>query len=342
MGVEAVTPDRRGPAQPRVHILATGGTIAGRGDAESEYRYRPSEVDVSTLIDSVPALRDAAAVTAEQFAQIASQDIGRAAWVDLAKRINALFAAGATDGIVLTHGTDTAEETGYFLHLVVNSNLPVVITGAMRPASSLSADGPLNLFNAVAVAADRKARGRGVLMVINDDIHSARDVTKSHTTDVHTFTSPGPGLIGAVSFGRARYFRHPVRRHTFESEFSVERHGSLPRVDILYAHADMAVDLVQASAAGGARGIVLAGVGNGNAPANVVHALAEVARDGVVVVRSTHVGSGDVVRNAEVDDDRLGFVAADQLNPQKSRVLLQLCLAQNMDSAAVQEAFFRY
>jgi L-asparaginase len=180
------------------------------------------------------------------------------------------------------------------------------------------------------------------MLVINDDIHSARDVTKSHTTDVHTFTSPGPGLIGAVSFGKTRYFRHPVRRHTFESEFTVERLARLPRVDILYAHADMSVDLVRASMAGGARGIVLAGVGNGNAPARVVDALAEAARAGVVVVRSTHVGSGDVVRNAEVDDDALGFVAADQLNPQKSRVLLQLCLAQNVGSVAVQDAFYRY
>lgn len=325
-----------------MHILATGGTIAGRGEADSEYRYSPSEVDVETLIDAVPAVRDIATVTAEQFAQIASQDMGATEWIGLARRINALLASGTKDGLVLTHGTDTAEETGYFLHLVVKSDRPVVVTGAMRPASSLSADGPLNLFNAVAVAADQNARWRGVMLVINDNVHSARDVTKSHTTDVQTFNSSGPGLLGAVSFGRTRYFRYPVRRHTYESEFSVEHIERLPRVDILYAHADMSVDLLRASLAAGASGIVLAGVGNGNAPAAVVRELAAAAKQGVVVVRSTHVGSGEVIRNAEVDDDALGLVAADQLNPQKSRVLLQLCLAHGMDRAAVQDAFIRY
>jgi L-asparaginase len=212
----------------------------------------------------------------------------------------------------------------------------------MRPASSLSADGPLNLYNAVAVAADERACGRGVIVVVNDNLHCARDVTKSNTTDVQTFTSPGPGLLGSVSFGRIRYFRHPTRRHTVDSEFSVESIDTLPRVDILFAHADMSADLVNASRAAGAKGIVIAGVGNGNVPGTVMSALAEAAEKGVIVVRSTRVGSGEVIRNAEIDDDALGLVAADQLSPQKSRVLLQLCLTRGMNRDAIQDAFFRY
>ncbi len=326
----------------RVRILATGGTIAGEAAGATEARYRSAEIGVGPLIAAVPGVRSLAILHGEQFSQTGSQDMNEELWCSLAARINVLFNTTEADGVVVTHGTDTAEETGYFLQLCVRSRCPVVLTGAMRPASSLSADGPLNLYNAVAVAADRNAQGRGVIVVINDDLHSAREVTKSNTTDVHAFISPGPGLLGTASFGKVRYFRSPSRRHTADSEFSIDSATRLPRVDILYAHAGIAPDLVGSSVSHGARGIVVAGVGNGNVPAGVVRALAEAAKSGVVVVRSTRVGSGEVARGIEVDDDALGFVAADQLNPQKSRVLLQLCLAHGMDRAAVQEAFYRY
>ena len=218
----------------------------------------------------------------------------------------------------------------------------MVLTGSMRPATALSADGPLNLFNAVSVAADRDARGRGTIVAINDDLHSARDVTKSSTTDVQTFVSPGPGLLGTASYGRIRYFRHPTHLHTTATEFSVGDRHSLPRVDILYAHANMPPDLVRASVSLGAKGIVIAGMGNGNIPADVAQALADAVDAGVSVVRSSRVGSGDVGRNVEVDDDGLGLVASDQLNPQKSRVLLQLCLAHGLQGRSIQDAFYRY
>ena len=201
-----------------------------------------------------PDCRDVATLTGEQFSQVGSQDMNDGLWLRLAARVNALFAADEADGIVITHGTDTAEETGYFLHLVVGSERPVVLTGSMRPSTALSADGPLNLFNAVSVAADPDARGRGTIIAINDDLHSARDVTKSSTTDVQTFVSPGPGLLGTASYGRIRYFRHPTHVHTRSSEFSVENVDSLPRVDILYAHANMPPDLVRASVSLGAQG----------------------------------------------------------------------------------------
>jgi L-asparaginase len=212
----------------------------------------------------------------------------------------------------------------------------------MRPATSLSADGPLNLYNAVAVAADHDAWGRGVIVVLNDDLHSARDVTKANTTDVHAFVSPGPGLLGTASYGRIRYYRRPTRRHTAASPFSVNGIGRLPRVDILYGYANMPADLVHASVSRGARGIVMAGMGNGNLSSDAVGALAEAVDNGIVVIRSTRVASGEVARNVEVDDDTLGFVAADGLNPQKSRVLLQLCLMSGMDREAVQAAFYQY
>lgn len=326
----------------RVHILATGGTIAGTAPSPVDPGYRSGGLGVSALLDGVNGLRDVATLTTEQFSQVGSQDMNDGLWLDLARRVNALFAANEADGIVITHGTDTAEETGFFLHLVVTSQRPVVLTGSMRPATSLSPDGPLNLFNAVSVAADPHARGRGVIIAINDDLHSARDVTKSSTTDVQAFVSPGAGLLGTASYGRIRYFRYPTHPHTSDSDFSVGGEVALPRVDILHAHANMPADLVRASASLGAQGIVIAGVGNGNVPTEVASTLAEIAGSGVIVVRSSRVGSGDVGRNIELDDDTLGFVAADQLNPQKSRVLLQLCLARGLRRGPIQTAFSRY
>jgi L-asparaginase len=326
----------------RVHILATGGTIAGSGPSHVDAAYHAGGVGVDVLLDAVPGLRAVATVTSEQFSQVGSQDMNDRLWLMLAARVNALFSGDQAEGVVITHGTDTAEETGYFLHLVVKSERPVVLTGSMRPSTALSADGPLNLFNAVSVAADPDAWGRGAIIAINDDLHSARDVTKSSTTDVQTFVSPGPGLLGTASYGRIRYFRHPTHLHTSATEFSVDRQDALPRVDILYAHASMPADLVRASVASGAQGIVIAGMGNGNIPAEVARSLADAVDSGVSVVRSSRVASGDVGRNIEVDDDGLGLIACDQLNPQKSRVLLQLCLAHGLQRGAIQDAFYRY
>jgi L-asparaginase len=325
-----------------VRILATGGTIAGSASSEVDPAYRSGNMAVEALIRAVPDLARLGEVTGEQMARIGSQDMNDALWLALAARINGLFASDQAEGAVVTHGTDTLEETAYFLHLVVKSERPVALTGAMRAATSLSPDGPLNLYNAVAVAADPEARGRGAIVVLNDDLHSARDVTKSNTTDVQTFVSPGPGLLGTASYGRIRYFRRPARAHTLASELSVDGLQELPRVDILYAHAQMPIDLIEASVSRGARGIVVAGVGNGNLSAPAAATLSRATKEGVVVVRSTRVVSGDVGRNVEIDDDVFGFVAADQLNPQKARVLLQLCLTKSADRASIQEAFYRY
>ncbi len=330
------------PGLARVRILATGGTIAGAGPSDIDPAYKPGDLAVEALIRAVPRVRTLAEVSGEQIAQIGSQDMDDALWLKLAARVNALFSADEADAVVVTHGTDTMEETAYFLHLVTRSERPVVLTGAMRPPTSLSPDGPLNLYNAVAVAADPDAAGRGAIVVLNDDLHCGRDVTKANTTDVQAFESPGPGLLGTASYGKIRYYRRPSRLHTQAAEWSVSGLDRLPRVDIVYAHAGMPVDLIEASVSLGARGLVVAGMGNGNPTAPAVAALASVAKRGIVVVRSSRVVSGDVTRNVEVDDDALGFVAADQLNPQKARVLLKLCLTRTSDPAAIQDAFYRY
>jgi L-asparaginase len=307
---------------PQVVVLATGGTIAGAAPSPTDPGYDPSKVSVDVLLEAVPELAKLARVRGEQIAQVASQDMTDVIWLKLAQRIGALLAKDDVAGVVVTHGTDTMEETAFFLHLVVRSEKPVVLTGAMRAGTSLSPDGPLNLFNAVGVAADPEARGRGVMLVMNDAVHGARRVTKSDSTGLGTFVSRNGGPLGRVYYGRARFHGRPTRRHTAASEFSVEGRKELPRVDIVYAHANLRGDLIAAAAKAGTKGIVLAGVGNGNASAGALDALATVAKEGVAVVRSSRVGSGIVLRNHEIDDDAFGFVAGDDLSPQKARILL--------------------
>jgi L-asparaginase len=245
-------------------------------------------------------------------------------------------------GIVITHGTDTIEETAYFLNLVVKTKKPVVMTAAMRPSTALSADGPLNFFNAVAVAADKDAAGRGVLVVVNDWIHGASSLTKTSTTAVQTFLSPLSGLIGTVTYGDVEFYRLPVGRHTTESDFSLEGVTTLPRVDIIMAHENMDGALIDAAVGAGAKGIVVAGVGNGNMTAAAVNALAKHSKAGIVCVRASRVTTGRVGRNVELDDDKLGLVAALDLNPQKARVLLRLALLRTRTNADLQRLFEEY
>jgi L-asparaginase len=246
------------------------------------------------------------------------------------------------DGVVITHGTDTIEETAYFLNLVVKSRKPVVLTAAMRPSTALSADGPLNFFNAVAVAANKEAAGRGVLVVINDWIHGASSLTKTSTTAVQTFLSPLRGLIGTVAYGDAEFYRGPVGKNTIDSEFSLEKVTALPRVDIVMAYENMDGALIDAAVAAGAQGVVVAGVGNGNMTKAALDALAAQAKKGIVCVRSSRVATGNVGRNVEVDDDKLGLVASLDLNPQKSRVLLRLALTRTKDPKQIQRYFVEY
>jgi L-asparaginase len=332
----------RDPSLPRLRLLATGGTIAGAQTGGDQRGYKAAAFSMDALIAAVPQLSALAKLEVEQVSAIGSQDMDDATWLKLAARAQAAVDAPDIAGVVITHGTDTMEETAFFLNLVVRSEKPVVLVGAMRPATAISADGPMNLYNAVAVAAAAETRGRGVLVVANDEIHFAREVAKTNTTQVGTFRATHRGLAGVVNAGRLHLYGPPVRRHTASSEFNLAHLETLPRVEIIYAHAGMRPDLIDAAVKSGAAGLVIAGVGDGNLAAPALAAAAEAVRAGVAVVRSSRTGGGVVERNVEIDDDRLGFIAADELNPPKARVLLMLGLTRTRDPGALQEMFFTY
>jgi L-asparaginase len=325
-----------------VVILATGGTIAGAAATGIQPGYTSGAVTIDAMLAAVPGIKNLADVKGEQISNVGSQDMTFDIMLTLAKRINELLAKKDVDGIVVTHGTDTMEETAFFLNLVVKSEKPVVMVGAMRPSTAVSADGPLNLYNAVGVAIDPKARGRGVLVVMNDWIHGAHSLTKTNTTAIQTFMSPLRGLVGICSYGKNDFYNSPVWKHTTESEFDITNVTRLPRVDIVFACADMSSDLIDASGANGAKGIIIAGVGNGNMNKATLEAATRVAKKGVVVVRSSRVATGTVGRNVEVNDDELCFIASNELNPQKSRILLSLALLKQRTADEIQRLFYAY
>jgi L-asparaginase len=331
------------PALPRVVVLATGGTIAGTATTSTAtVGYKVATVSVQTLLEAVPELKAIARVRGEQTFQIASENMTPANWLVLAKRVNELLAEDDTDGIVITHGTDTIEETAYFLDLTVKSDKPVVITGAMRPATAISADGPMNLFNAVLAAGSKEAVGKGVLVCLNDQINAGREVTKTNTTALDTFRTPDLGFLGVIAGGRVIFYREPTRRHTTRSEFDVSRLTALPRVEIVPAYAGSGRWAVDAAVAAGAKGIVYAGVGDGSVALDVRPALEAARKQGIVIVRSSRVGSGIIARNGEVDDDAYDFVTSDDLNPQKARILLMLALTRTSDAHVIQKMFGEY
>ncbi len=328
---------------PNVTILATGGTIAGTGaSSTTTVGYSAAKLGVEKLIASVPELQKVANVRGEQVFQIASENMNNDYWLKLAKRVNTLLAQEDVDGVVITHGTDTIEETGYFLDLVVKSQKPVVIVGAMRPATALSADGPLNLYNAVLIAGSKEAVGKGVLVALNDQINAARDVTKANTSSPDAFRTGELGYLGYVQGGRVVFYRSPIRKHTLQSEFDISKLESLPQVDIVYGYANMNRVALDALVAAGARGIVHAGVGNGSLANAVKPGLIEARKKGVLVVRSSRVGQGIVARNGEANDDELDFVASDTLSPQKARILLMLALTRSSDTKQIQDWFYQY
>lgn len=327
---------------PQIRVLATGGTIAGAQASATDYGYKSGAYDVNSLLAAVPNLDRLAVITGEQVANIGSQDMSDEIWLKLAKRVNAVLAEPGTDGVLITHGTDTLEETSYFLTLVTQSDKPVVMVGSMRPATATGADGPANIYNGVAVLANPGARGKGTLVSLNDVIHYARNVVKTDTTSVQTFESINRGPAGVVHTGKVQWFEPMDRKVGKATGFSVDGLDKLPRVDIIYAHANMSADLIDAAIRNGAKGIVVAGVGDGNMTGAALDTLAKAAKSGVVVVRSTRLPSGIVLRNNEVNDDQMGFIASGELNPPKSRVLLQLALTKTSDPVQVQRMFYEF
>lgn len=326
-----------------VTILATGGTIAGSGaSSTTTVGYTAATVGVDTLIKAVPELSKVAQVKGEQVFQIASENMTNEHWLTLAKRVNVLLAQPDVDGIVITHGTDTLEETAYFLDLVVKSKKPVVLVGAMRPGTALSADGPINLYNAVLLAANPDAAGKGVLVAMADQIHSARDVSKTNTSTPDSFKTTELGLLGYIQGNKPYFYRASTRKHTVDTEFDISKLDKLPQVDIVYGYANVGPVALNALVAAGAKGIIHAGVGDGSLAASVKTALIAARKQGVMIVRGSRVGQGILARNGEANDDELDFVAADTLNPQKARILLMLALTKTNDSKAVQKMFYTY
>lgn len=326
----------------KIKILATGGTIAGKAASSTQLTgYTAGAYSVEDLLASVPALGELAQISGEQLCNIDSSSITDALLLRLAQRCNELLAQEDVDGVVITHGTDTMEETAFFLNLTVKSDKPVVLVGAMRPATAVSADGPLNIINAVKAAVCAESAGQGVLVVMNDEIYGGRDVMKTNTANVATFKAPNGGALGCIVGGEVRYYYRSVRPHTLAAEFAIIRVTALPRVDIIYAHIGQDRVLVDAACAAGARGLVYAGSGMGSIHGAVEAALAEAVQSGVVVVRSSRTGSGRVSAGLARWQEQ-GFLYADNLNPQKARLLLQLALLQTHERSEVQELFLHY
>lgn len=326
---------------PNVKILATGGTIAGSSASNTDTTdYNAGELGVETLIKAVPELKKLADVSGEQIVNVGSPEINNDILLKLGKRINTLLASDDVDGIVVTHGTDTLEETAYFLNLVVKSTKPVVVVGAMRPATAISADGPMNLYNAVKLAANPYAKKKGVMVAFNDRIGAARYITKTNTTALDTFKSLEQGYLGGFA-GESVYFSSILtKKHTTQTAFDISKIEKLPQVDILYSYQNEGRYLVDAAVEAGAKGLVVAGSGNGSMSSIAREGVKDAAEEGVAVIRSTRTGSGVVTHSPS--DDKDGLVSADSLNPQKARILLMLTLTKTSDPKKIQQYFDKY
>jgi len=325
-----------------VVVLATGGTIAGAGaSAANSATYQAAKVPVDKLIAGVPELADIANVRGEQVFQIASESFTNEKLVTLAKRVAALAKDPGVDGIVITHGTDTLEETSFFLTLTVHTDKPIVVVGSMRPGTAMSADGTLNLYDAVAVAAAKDARSKGVLIVMNDDILSGRDSGKRINIKTSAFGSQW-GALGSIVEGKTYWFRAPVKRHTMASEFDIESITTLPMVAIVYGSGEMGTWAAEAAGKAGAKAIIHAGTGNGSVPDYEVATLRKLRAEGVQIIRSARVPDGFVLRNAEQPDDKYDWVVAHDLNPQKAKILAAVALTRTNDSKELQRIFWQY
>ena len=333
-------------ALPVVWVLSTGGTISARGETSTSLTdYKSGTLLGSELVKSVPEIQRYATVTVEQVVNVRSSDLTVQDWLTLAKRINRVFAEHPeVAGVVVTHGTNTLEETAYFLNLTVKDERPVVLVGAMRPATAISADGPLNLLNAVRTACSPEARGKGVLTVLNDEISAARDVTKTSTYRVETFRSQDLGYLGYVDGDKVSFYRSPIKRHTYRSEFDVSEFKELPSVEIVYSYVQPSSVIIRALVSSGVRGIVFAGTGAGllsKAETETLNAVLDAnSAKRPVMVRSSRTGSGRVVSYPEFD--KMGMVPADTLNPQKARILLMLALTKTRNVPEIVRMFSEY
>jgi L-asparaginase len=331
--------------RPRVRIIATGGSISGVGPHRLDYLlYSESghRLAIEQMLARVPEVHEIADVWGENLTSVGSTSIGPQEWLQIAQRINQLFHDDPElSGIVVTHGTATLEETAYFLHLTVKSAQPVVLTGAMRPPTAVSTDADLNLLDAIRIAACPDAGGRGVLTVLNNEIQSARDVTKSNTLRVETFHSNHLGLLGyADSDGQVLFYRSVTRQHTMGTPFDVASMQRLPRVDIVYAYGGADGLLLEAVRQHGSAGLVVAGFGSGTFPPVFLEAAVRAAAAGIPVVLASRSTSGRIIMTPKKEE--AGFIVADDLHPQKARILLMLALTITHERQAIQEMFYRF
>ncbi|MDQ0037495.1 glutamin-(asparagin-)ase [Variovorax boronicumulans] len=329
-------------ALPNVVILATGGTIAGAGaSAVNSATYAAAKVGVDKLIAGLPELSKVANVRGEQVFQVASESLTNDNLLTLAKRVSALSKQSDVDGIVITHGTDTLEETAYFLTLTVHTNKPIVVVGSMRPGTALSADGALNLYDAVNVAGSKDAMGKGVLVTMGDNIDSGRDVSKNVNIKTSAFSSQW-GPLGMIVEGKNYWFRAPVKRHTMNSEFDIDSINALPPVEIAMGYEGVSSVAIDAIAKSGAKALIHGGTGNGSVADRIVPNLQKARTDGVIVIRSSRVPDGFVIRNAEQPDDKYDWVVAHDLRPQKARILAMVALTKTSNTKDLQRIFWEY
>ncbi len=328
---------------PKVQVIATGGSIAGIGPNRLDYILYPELGEHLTIEQSLARIPEVSAIAnleSEDLISVGSTAIGPPEWLQLSRRVNQAL-SGDVDGVVVTHGTATLEETAYFLHLTVKSSKAVVITGAMRPPTSLSTDADLNLFDAVRIAAHPDAAGKGVLTVLNNEIQCARDVIKANTFRVETFRPNELGFLGyADSDGEVVFYRSPLRKHTVDSVFDVTRSAGLPRVDIVYSYAGSDGLLVDAVTNNGSDGLILAGFGGGTFPPPVIDSAARAAAQGIPVVLASRSTAGRVVMTPRKEAE--GFMVSDNLPPQKARILLMLALTVTHDRPEIQQFFREY
>jgi len=330
---------------PRIAIIGTGGTISGVGrDRLDFYEYGTSGrfMHVEELIASVPELAQVAQVVPIRYKNVGSGEIGPTDWLALLRIIHETAAADpAVGGFVVTHGTATLEETAYFLNLAIRIPQPIVVAGAMRPSSALGTDSGVNLLNAARVAGSPGAVGKGVLVVLNDEINAARDVAKTSNYRVQTFISRDFGILGYADPDAVTFYRAPIRRSAPDTEFDVAGLTELPRVDIVPAYAGADAALVAAAVAAGAKGIVSAGFPSGSPSPAQKEALKKAVKAGVTVVQSSRSGSGRVIDDKVALRDA-GFIAADSLTPQKSRILLMMALTRTADPGEIRRIFNEY
>jgi L-asparaginase len=331
--------------QRRVALIITGGTIDSLGKDRLDlawYIEANKRIDTPELLKQLPELDSIARIETVPFRRLPSHALVDKDWIEMVETIHSIFDNDKADGIVITHGTNTIEETAYFLNLTLKTDKPVVIVGSMRPASALSADGYLNLFNAVRVAADPQSRGRGCLLVMNDTIYSGRDVTKNATYRVEAFQSRDLGPLGyADADGKVLYYHLPARKHTTATEFDVRGRDSLPRVDVVISYVGADGKMIEAAAAAGAKGIVSAATGAGRPTPAEDQAFDRVYKEnGVIMCLCSRVSSGRVVRSPGLA--KRGFVASDNLQAWKARLLLALALTKTNNADEIQRMFDTY